>query len=33
MQDIAIDPPIPALLLRADLAPRGLPADVFRMEA
>jgi hypothetical protein len=33
MQDVAIDPPIPALLLRADLALPGQPADVFRMKA
>ena len=31
MQNIAIDPPIPDLLLRADLALPGQPADVFGM--
>ena len=33
MRDVAIDPPIPAHFLRADLALPGQPADVFRMEA
>ena len=33
MQDVAIDPPILSLLLRADPALPGQPADVFGMEA
>ena len=33
MEDVAIDPPIPALFLGTDLALPGQPADVFRIEA